>query len=146
MRRFIITSTKFTGHVELLYMENNGVMLLAKIDYTNATCNATQLLRIKEMAPITDAGISTAFNGLPVDIVEAEIIVILEDFKREYPYQRNMHLLTPIWEKMSTADKIIAIAAAADYRKYLQRNSWCNAKIAASWLKEKQYLNNWKKL
>lgn len=146
MRRYIITSDKFSGTVELLYKEFDGDMLIARIDFMNSGCNSSQIEKIKERVPLSDSIIARAFIGLPVDIVAAEVIVVLEDFKREYPYQRNMHLLPPIWEKMTTADRIIACSAAADYRKYLQRNSWCNPKIAASWLKEKQYLNNWKKL
>jgi hypothetical protein len=146
MKRFIITSEKFAGQVELLYKERNNIMLLNKIDCTNATCSAAQIEKLKTATPVNAATVDTAFNELPVNIIEADIIITLDDFIHEYPYKRNMHLLPATWDKLPQTDKVLAVVAAAEYRKYLQRNAWCTPKIANAWLKAKEYLNDWKKL
>lgn len=80
-------------------------------------------------------------------IVEADYEVSLEDFTREYPYKRNTHLLPGIWQKMTKTEQLQAWMGAKDYRKYCERNAdWYKPKIAAAWLKNKEYLNDWKKL
>lgn len=147
MKRYIITSEKFTGQVELLYKERDGLMLINKIDLSGSNCSAAQIVRIVQAAPVLASAIDSAYRALPVTIVEAEIIVTLEDFKHEYPYARNMHLLPPVWDKMPQTDKILAVTAAKEYRKYCERNQqWYKAKIAKAWLTGKEYLNDWKKL
>jgi uncharacterized protein (DUF2252 family) len=90
-------------------------------------------------------GIGSAF-GPDIVIVEASQPITLEVFIKAYPYPRNKHLLPPIWAKMKTEEQAQAIAAAHLYSRYCKRNEWYMPKIAASWLKNKEYLNDWKKM
>lgn len=143
MRRFIVSSPAFAGNIDLVFRED----VLIKIDATNANLPPVIMRIFKEKAPVQIDELETAFKGTHATIVEADFEIKLEDFIRDYPYKRNTHLLPEIWNKMSKADQVLAWQAAGEYRKYCQRNqSWYKAKIAAAWLKAKEYLNNWREL
>jgi len=125
-------------------------MKLMKLDLSNSNLSNVQIAKVKSATPsyyIDDATFASSFNELPVNILPAEIKVTLQDFKDEYPYSRNMHLLEPIWDKMDMTERVLAVMACKPYKKYGERNSsWYKFKIAAAWLKGKEYLNDWKNL
>lgn len=143
MRKFLITSTAFAGHAIVLYVDN----LLQLIDFTEAEMSEAQQQWILNNVPLhLEAMAEFIQRGKSLRITEADFEVCLDDFKRDYPYSRNTHLLPPIWDKMSRADQVRAVHAAKEYRRYCQRNEWYKPKIAAAWLKAKEYLNDWKKM
>jgi hypothetical protein len=144
MKRYLLTSTKFTGEVEMLY-DAEGV--LRRIDMRNTSLTAQQVHALKKQVPAHDSLLAESFTDPGTVIVPAEFNVTLADFKHEYPYQRNMHLLPAIWDKMAKTEQVIAWEAAKEYRRYCKRNEgWYKPKIAAAWLKAKEYLNDWKTL
>lgn len=141
MRRFLISSTKFDGHAELIYGSANR---LVRIDLTAAVMNDETIRHFKAAAPVTLKALEGGQGfGATTTIVEADFEISLEDFKREYPYARNYHLLPPIWGKLTTAEQVEAYQAAMQYRKYCNRTGWYKPKIAAGWLKNKEYKNDW---
>lgn len=144
MRRFLITSPRFTGTIELWY---NFEGLIARVDLCEAALDFTQLLYLlKNLSPdvIQFNGMLTGSN---LEIKEVPFELSLDDFKREYPYSRNYHLLQPIWHTMSAKERVLAFFAAIQYRKYCERNSsWYKPKIAASWLQKKEFKNDWRKM
>lgn len=144
MNLYKITNPKFTGEIEVLY---NDLQLL-KFDVQNANIDKEVLAAFKRSIPATLAAfLEGSWCGSDTTVVQGTFEVTLDDFTREYPYKRNTHLLPPIWQKMPTIDKIQAVAAAKAYRKYCGKNeSWYTPKIAAAWLKNKEYLNDWSKL
>lgn len=142
MKQFIIKSPKVEGEVRVVYREG----LLLKVDFSSAKLGVFEIENFKRKLPALQEHLNDSFNQ-DTTIVEHDFEISLDDFKREYPYSRNSHLLLPIWEKMSSADKVLAFYGAIEYRKYCERNStWYNPKIAAAWLKAKEYLNDWKKM
>lgn len=144
MRRFLITSTKFSGTAELDY---NAEGWLAVINMTDTNMQPEIRLAFIRNVPLTITHLECGGHGLKsCTIVEKDITVTLEDFIQEYPYKRNMHLLPDRWKKLTKSEQVIAVSAASDYRKYLQRNTWCSPRIADAWLKNKEFLNDWKKL
>jgi hypothetical protein len=144
MRLFKITNPKFTGEVDALYGDNN----ILKIDFTNAAMPIDVLAAFKRAIPATiQEFLIGKWCGSETQIVEANYEVSLDDFKREYPYKRNTHLLQPIWDRMSVTNKIQAVAAAKKYRKHCDKNKhWYNPLIAATWLNNKEFLNDWDKM
>lgn len=120
---------------------------LVLIDARASTLPAGGMVRLmKDIVPVGISKLEERFKENPaLMLVESEFDVSLDDFNREYPYKRNSHLLPPIWQKMGISDRIMAWKAAGDYRRYCERNSqWYKPKIAAAWLKDKEYLNDWK--
>jgi hypothetical protein len=144
LRRFLITSPKFTGTGELWY---NFEGMLCRIDLLDTDMNYTQ---IRYMLNYISPGVDTlaeSFAKSGLQIKEAPFELTLEDFKREYPYSRNYHLLDPIWNTLTAKVRVLAWFRAIEYRKYCKRNAnWYKPKIAASWLQKKEYLNDWKNL
>jgi hypothetical protein len=55
-------------------------------------------------------------------------------------------LLDALWPKISKVNQVLAYFGAIEYRKYCKATSWYNPKIAASWLANKEYLNDWKNM
>jgi hypothetical protein len=119
MKQFIIKSPKVDGEVRVVYKEG----LLLKIDFTSANLGAFEIENFKRKLPAMQEHLKDSFNA-DTSIIEADFEISLEDFKREYPYKRNTHLLPAIWEKMNSADKVLAFYAAIEYRKYCERNPW----------------------
>lgn len=144
MKRYLISSPKYTGDIDVLYDAEGR---LVKLDFMGTNCSTGQITGAKARIPADVTQLADAFADTDVKIIPTDVVVTVEDFKREYPYQRNMHLLPPIWEKLSTSDRVQAVYAAIEYRRYCEREKhWYKPKIAAAWLKEKQWLNDWKKL
>jgi hypothetical protein len=144
MNLFKITSDKYSGEIEALYSDG----CLVKLDFSNATAVAEVKANFKRALPVLlEVFLQGNWCGAGVTVVEASYEVSLEDFKREYPYKRNTHLLQPIWDKLLMIDRIKAVQEAAKYRKYCDKNEkWYKPMIAAAWLKNREYLNDWGKM
>jgi hypothetical protein len=143
MKRFLISSTAFNGDAEIIFDQAGR---LIRFDVMNTDMPPVIVKIFKEKLPVIIDDLATSFKE-NVTIVEAAIDYTPEDFLREYPYKRNTHLIAPIWLKMDQTDHVLAYYAAIEYRKYCDRNKhWYNPKIAAAWLKNREYLNDWKKM
>lgn len=144
MRRFLITSSKFNGHAELVYSSADRLM---RIDLSVAQMDDDIIRHFKNAVPVTITALQMGQGfGPGTTVVETSFEISLEDFKREYPYARNYHLLPPVWSRMTTADQVEAYEAAVKYRRYCNRNAWYKPKIAAGWLKNNEYKNDWDKM
>lgn len=139
MRRFLITSTKFTGTAEVIYNEGR----LTGIDMRSTEMADATIADFKRAIPVRIENLQQAFGAGSV-IVESDYELTFEEFMHQYPYKRNTHLAREYWPKMNKADQVKAYFAAIEYRKYCERNKWYNAKICETWLKKKEWLNDWK--
>lgn len=143
MKRFLISSPSFTGDAEIFF-DSDGRFIKLDVMHTNLT--GELLEKFKAKVPVNVLQLEEAFNK-NITIVAADIVITSEDFMREYPYKRNTHLVHAYWPKMPASDQVKAYYAAIDYRKYCEKNKgWYNPKIPAAWLKDKEYLNDWKKM
>jgi hypothetical protein len=145
MRRFLITSPAYSGEAELIYDDSGR---LIRMDVVKTNMPADLVRRFKEKIAAHIDGLAQSFNNSSAVIVEADFEISLDDFKREYPYSRNYHLLAKRWDKMSKTEQVQAYYAAIEYRKYCQRNNVVAPfiKIADSWLHNKEYKNDWRKM
>ena len=145
MRRFTITIPNQKTPIELLY---NSEGILRKIDFCGLVLKSEGVLWFRNRIPVQVEHVFTAFEGMKVTVAEAELEITFEDFAREYPYKRNSHLARKYWPKMTTSQQMQAYYAAVDYRAYLSKpvNDWRTAKLPEKWLKDQEYLNNWKEL
>lgn len=142
MRRFLITSEKFEGIAELIYNKSGQLVC---IDMRQTSMDAEVIRHFKKAAPVTTEQMAEAFTA-GTTVVETEFEISLDDFKREYPYGRNFHLLPDIWNKMNKTQQVEAYYGAIEYRKYCNRTDWYKPKIAASWLMKKEWMNDWRKM
>ena len=145
MKRYLLTSPTFKGHIEALY---DSVGILCRLDWTKATGLVPgSVHNYKLRIPVQAENIYEAFKETGVRVEEAEFEVTFEDFIREYPYKRNTHLASAYWPKLSASAQYMAFCAAIEYRKYCERNSsWYRAMICETWLKKEEYKNDWRNL
>lgn len=143
MRRFIITSKRFEGTAELLYHFDG---YLVRIDLTHSKMMPDQVAFLTRKVPIhvSEVILLKSYN---LGIEEKPFEVTVHDFLHMYPYARNTHLVMEYWPRMSRQEQLQAYLSVVEYRKYCERNkAWYKPKIAAAWLKAKEYLNDWKTL
>ena len=142
MRRFLLTNSKFKGQVELVYNIDGHIQ---RIDLSETDMTVEQRYGAVCKVPLTIHHLENKV-GLHEStiVVEAEFEVSFEEFWREYPYKRNRHLAEAYWQKMDKTSQVLAWIAAKAYRKYCEKNSkWYNPQIAETWLKKKEYQNQW---
>ncbi len=144
MRRFLITSPRFTGNIEVHYDASDIICAI----FFRANLEPKGLQWLKARIPATGSmDIEQAFEGQPVTIEQKEFEVTWDDFKREYPYSRNMHLALAYWPKLNSSDQYQCFISLAEYRKYYERNrEWYKYMLPEKYLKTKQWLNQWAKL
>ncbi len=143
MRKFIITHPGHNGEATVTYDCEDR---LCEMNLVNTNMSVEERFYFKQKVACHVNNIASKFDG-QTTIIEAEYEVTLEEFVREYPNKRNTHLLPDIWKKMTKTDQLKAWMGAKEYRRYCERNGeWYKPKIAAAWLKNKEYLNEWRKL
>lgn len=143
MRKFIVTSDKFIGQVDLLYSDDG---LLLQLDMQQASFADTAIRKaFKNAVPVHLDGMASAFTSGTM-VVETDFSITLEDFKKVYPYRRNFHLLDTRWKMLNKSEQVEAYYAAMDYAGYCKKNDWYKPKIADSWLAKKEFKNDWKKM
>ena len=144
MRKFIITSEKFKGEAELWYGFDG---LLCRFDLMSCEMDYKQVDYLRENIAVDVTLLAQCFNSKTLQIKEYPLVFTVEDFKKEYPYSRNMHLLPPRWAKMPQKDTVLAVFRAKDYADYCKRNAkWYKPMIADTWLSKREFINDWKKL
>lgn len=146
MRRFILTSDKFTGSVELHYREAAGhpSTVLAKADFTPATLTPNQVLKLKEAIPITADTLDLAFTGLPLTIVEADFVVTFDMFWEDYGRKINRKRTLAIWNKMTKTKQVLAWSRIKDYDEFLKREGWRNKQDPDTYLRNETFENQWR--
>lgn len=144
MRKISITSSSFTGDFQFTFL--NG--LLITIDFSGSELADEQKGWILRHAPLTTETLAEFVQkGKNLLAVDIEYEYSVEDFKKDYPYSRNMHLIPPLWKKYSPTERYKIMVGTKEYIKYCDRNKdWYKPKIAEAWLKKKEYLNDWKNM
>ena len=143
MNRILITHPTYTGEAEAVY---DGTGRLLRFDLSNTNMIPAVIRKFKDVVPPHFDEVETAFKSTKATVVIAEFDITLEDFKREYPYSRNYHLLDDLWPRMKKTDQVLAYYSAIEYRKYCNREKkWYKPRIAATWINSREYLNDWKK-
>lgn len=143
MKSYAISGRTFAGEIQLFFLEEK----LIRIDLVNCTLTDFQKETLLKIIAVEEKKIEEMMSHMKgCIIVSDDYSVSLDDFKQNYPYARNSHLLPPIWDRLSVADKVLAWLRAGDYARYCKRNDWYKPKIAAKWLKDREWLNDWNKM
>lgn len=143
MRRYKLTSPKFTGAVEAIYDMNEK---LCRIEFTTANLQPEQIDWFKKRIPVLLENVEKAFEETGIQYTEAEFEVSFADFRREYPRKRNTHLAEKYWPRLTSAKQYLAYVAAIEYAKYCNRKSFAQEFIMLpeKFLKDEHWKNDWK--
>lgn len=143
MKKYSITGNLFEGEIQLIFLNSE----LVKIDFLNAKLSNFQKDKFLKLAVIREVDLEDMRNRMSGCIlVSDDYTITLDEFKKAYPYARNSHLLPPVWNKLSANEQVMAWLKAQDYARYCKRNDWYKPKIAAKWLKDREWLNDWNRM
>lgn len=141
MRRFLITSSKFTGQAELIY---NADALLSIINMTETSMDAEQRHRFKQLAPLTVLHIEKGGHGLErCTIVEAAYEITFSMFWDSYKKKINRNRCEPLWNKLAKTSQVKAWHGIAQYDKYLKANDWRKKADPENYLRNEMWENEW---
>lgn len=147
MRLYHFTSAQnFKGYVEAIYDRNN---LLWKISFACATNLSKEGIDwFKKNIPVLQENLEERFAEIKnITVTEKEFEVTFDDFKREYPYSRNMHLALLDWNKETSSVQYEIFIGAIEYNKHCKKNDkWYKPMLPQRFIKDKEYKNNWQAL
>ncbi len=145
MRRFEITSPKFTGAASITYNDKNT---LCVIDCKETDMDEITVHHFKKAVPVTIKILETGESfSKETQIVEADFVVTFEMFYADYPLKRNRYKVEQAWNKMNKSDQVRAFSSLPSYKKYLNREGkWLKPMIADRYLNTKEYLTEWNKI
>jgi hypothetical protein len=144
MRKFLITSPKFTGIAELIY---NAEGTLIVIDCSKTNIDVMRMDHFKRAIPVSLAGLLNNHSFSPDTVIhEADLVISFEEFWQNYPLKRNRYKVEQIWKKMSGTDQVKAFYNLQHYKKYLSRNSWLTPMMGDRYLRNKEFETEWMKI
>jgi len=141
MRRFLITSSAFTGEADILY---DGDGRLVKLDLIATNMPAAIVNIFKEKVPGQIERLETAFTPGSVTIVETSYEVTFEMFWNKYDYKVNKKRCEPLWSKLSKASQVEAYIGVDAYNKFLKGTGWRKKADPEKYLRDHYWENEWK--
>lgn len=139
MKRYLITSPKFTGQAELLY--SNGI--LRKIDVTDTNMNAILIMHFKNTVPPFEIDVSKSFSE-STTIVEAAFEVSFDMFWKKYNRKINKSRCILLWGKMNSTQQLQAYFGVDDYDKYLKKEGWRSKADPETYLRNSYWENEYR--
>lgn len=142
MRRFIITSEKFTGTAELIY---NAAGILQKIDATLCDMNEATIAAFKRAVPaeITQLLSGQSFTA-GTTVVEADMLISFDQFWTKYDKKINKKRAVQYWLKLNQVDQVAAFYGIDAYNKWLRIEAWRTKLDPENFLKNRTWENEYK--
>ena len=138
MRRFLITSPKFTGTAELFFND-----VLCKIDCTQTNMSAEVMLHFKRSVPVYTDGLATSFSN-ETTIIEADFEVSFDMFWKKYNKKINKIRAMKVWEKMDKSMQVKAYFGVDSYHKFLkQKEQWRSKADPETYLRNQYWENEY---
>ena len=144
MRRFLITSSKFTGTAEIFY---NTDEVLFKIDCLDTNMDAETIRHFKRAVPATISELieNKSFSTDTV-IVEAGYRIPFDKFWGTYNKKINKLRCIPLYERLTDAETVECLYGIKPYDKFLQGEKVRQKLDPENWIKLKSWQNDWKNL
>ena len=138
MKRFLITSPKFTGQAELLY--ENGA--LRKIDVSDTNMGVAAVHQFKAQAPAQMELLKESFSNATT-IIEAEYEISFDMFWVKYRKKINKSRCILLWGKLNKSAQALAYFGIEAYDKYLQKEGWRSKADAETYLRNQYWENSY---
>lgn len=124
MKRYLIYSTKFSGHAELFYNSNG---LLLRIDISKAQFPEHAAIDyFKAVTPVKDTYLIAAFEGYATSITEGEIVISFEQFWEKWGKcggnKVNKKRCIPFYSKLPTSKTLAAFTGIEKYFAFCNKN------------------------
>lgn len=139
MRRFLITSPKFSGTAEICYNDKGSLCLVNMMEVEIEQQVILQF--IGKVSPCIDT-IAKWFSS-ETTIVEAEYIVSFEVFWNKYGRKINRKRAEDIWVKLPKQNQVKAYFGIDAYDKFLKRESWRTKLDPDTYLRNRYFENEY---
>lgn len=140
MKRFLITSPKFSGQAEIFY-NSDGV--LCRIDCTDTNMTAIMVHHFKNAVSAHLMELSQKFSSDTV-IVEAEYEVSFDMFWKKYNKKVNKSRCILLWSKLNKSMQVQAFFGIDAYNKFLKKEGeWRKPVDPENYLRNKYWENEY---
>lgn len=140
MKRFLITSPKYTGQAEILY-NDSGV--LCKIDCTDTNMSNQIIHHFKTSVPAKVEDLQNSFSS-QTTIIEAEYEVSFDMFWKKYNKKINKSRCILLWGKLNKAQQVLAYFGIDQYDRYLKKETWRGKADPETYLRNGYWENEYK--
>lgn len=142
MNKYIITSPRFAGEINVLYGVDNKLVF---IDFMKCDLSDEQIDYFKTKLPVvyTDRFME-AFGQSKLTVIQEGFEVTFDDFWNRYNNKVNRLRAEKEWKKLSKADQVNAFAKYQMYERHLALNSWKSKAGPDRYLKERFWDSEWK--
>lgn len=149
MKKFVITSPKFNGEINILYGLPEGELpgKLQFIDFMKADLNEEQIIYFKKYVPAfyTDK-LGEAFGEKSqLTLMESGYKVTFDMMWERYANKKNRLRAEKLWGKLSEADQVNAYFKYYLYDRYCKLNArWYNKALLETYLAQRYWESEWK--
>jgi len=150
MNKFIITSSRFNGEINVLYGLDSKLLF---IDFLRCELTDEQRQYFKDRLSINltpsegeteEAFIIRHFGNSRLDIVKEGYRVTFEQWWNRYNIKHNKDRCIKLWNKLSEADKVNAFFKLALYERHLSLNAWKTKADPDTYLRNRYWESEWK--
>lgn len=141
MRKFLVSSKKYSGTVEVVYNQD----VLQSLDFGTAELTAAQRSAFMSLLQVRFDAFVDAMQKAGAVVVEDEYEVTFEQYWRQVRKKVNRARSQAVWDKLSKTNKVLALTSLPLYYKYLDRTGRYEAD-PDRYLKDKYYETNWRAL
>jgi len=143
MKRYIITSPKFTGEINVLYGLDNKLQF---IDFMKCDLTEEQTEFFKSRLPVFyTEKFMEAFGNSKLDVIEEGYRVTFEQWWNRYNLKRNQKRCIKHWNNLSEADQVNAVFKLGLYERHLMVNQWKTKAEPDTYLRNRYWENDWSK-
>lgn len=139
MKRYLLTSPKFSGQAELIYNDAGVLMHVALADVVMDAKTAEAFLRCVSGAA---DNVATKFSAA-TSIIESEVEVNFDMFWKAYGKKINKSRCMLLWNKMNKTMQAEAYVAIRKYNKYLHDNNWRSKADPETYLRNQYWENEY---
>lgn len=143
MKKFILTSTSFTGELYFVFSESKRLVI---VDLSQADLSAEQQQYILQHLPLSFDDMDTFTAPLKnMSVVKATYQVSFDQFWNKYAQKRNRKRCEALWNKLSQDKQLRAYDGIDRYDRYLRALSWQRSKLDPdSYLSGERWEDDWK--
>lgn len=140
MRKFILTSPKLTGQIEVIFHDDAIVC----IDFRQCQVEETRKEWLLQRVPVKMADLEAFIKGTGFTCVESDIELTFEMFWNKYGMKVDRKRTLAIWEKLSKSKQVAAYYGIEKYDRYLKRTDWRNKCEPKTYLINERWENEWR--
>lgn len=139
MKKYLISSSKYTGEVELVYSPH-----LEIVDFSKTDMSIEGRQWMVRRIPSHSDGLPELIAGTGAVIVEENVVVHFEDWWKLYNKKINKDRALKLWDKISDTEKQKAWVGTIKYNRHLSKNLWQNKADPETFIRNKYWNNDYK--